>query len=186
MAPHFAFVTAHGFEFAGVEDDSFWATRCSYRSPTAVIQITLSTEFGRVEVSLVRLVDDEVPPYPIWVTSEPLHHTLLDTVLEARRSALLQDSRGKSGLDDTALERQLAFWAEALRTAAPDFLAGSCSAIDDAASVVRARVAEHPQKIVTWLPEDAPPGDERTAIEGLTAQVPPEVGTEVRRYRRPT
>lgn len=180
VAPHFDFVMGHGFEPAGVHE-GFRATSCSYRSSNAVIRITRSDEFGRAEVSLIRLVDDAVPPYPIWVTSQPLDHTLLDNVLEARRSPLLEDSRRMPGLDDVALERQLAFWAEALRTVAPDFLAGRLSAIDEAESVVRARVAENPQTIVAWLAEGAPSGAERASIEELEALVPPEVGVETRR-----
>lgn len=156
VAPHFDFVIEHGFEPAGVHDEVM-ATSCSYRASNAVIRVTRRIEFGRAEVSIIRLVNDEVPPYPIWVTSEPLNHTLLDNVLEARRSPLLEDPKRMPGLDDVALERQLAFWAEALRTVAPDLLAGSLSAIEEAESVVRARVAEHPQTIVAWLPEDAPP-----------------------------
>ena len=180
VASHFDFVMDHGFEPAGVHD-GFRATWCSYRSSNAVIRVTRSDEFGRAEVSLIRLVDDEVPPYPIWVTSEPLNHALLDNVLEARRSPLLEDSKRMSGLDDMALERQLAFWAEALRTVAPDFLAGSLSAIDEAESVVRARVAENPQTIVEWLSEDASPEAERASVERLKALVPPEVRVGTRR-----
>lgn len=104
VAPHFDFVMEHGFKPAGVHI-GVMDTSCSYRSSSAEICITRSIESGRAKVSLIRLVDGEVPPYPIWVTSEPLNHTLLDNVLEARRSPLLEDSKRLSGVDDVALDR---------------------------------------------------------------------------------
>ncbi len=184
VAPHFDFVTDYGFLPGEVEDGSFWETSYCYRSSGAVVKITRNHEFGRAEVSLIRLIGGEVPPYPIWVTAEPLHQVLLDTVLEARHSPRLEQSRLLSGLSDEKLEHQLAFWAEALREAAPDFLSGDCSAIDEAELVIRASVAEHPQKVVTWLPGDAPPDAERDEIAELREHLPPEVGIETRRYRR--
>lgn len=184
VTPHFDFVTDYGFQPGAVDVGSFWATSYCYRSSGAMVKITRSNESVRAEVSLVRLVDGEVPPYPIWVTAEPLHHVLLDNVLEARRSPLLEQSRLLSGLSDEQLEHQLAFWATALREVAPDFLSGDCSAIDEAGLLIQARVAEHPQKVVTWLPEDAPPDAERDEIAELREHLPPEVGIKTRRYRR--
>ncbi len=184
VAPHFDFLTEHGFRPLPTKDGSFWATSCHYGSATAAVEVTRSNEFRRVEVSLIRLVDGAIPPYPIWVTSEPLHHTLLDNVLEACQSPMLNDSALAYGLGARDIQRQLVFWADALRIVAPEFLAGDLSAIDEAEDVIRARVAEHPQEIVTWLPDDASQDDESAAMEQMRIEVPPEVSVTTRRYRR--
>jgi hypothetical protein len=97
-------------------------------------------------VNLIRLVDGEVPPYPIWITEEVLNWTLLDNVIEARRPDLSAQIPS-GGLQKDELERQLETWAELLRLVAPESLEHDPSAIDDAAVVIRKRVGEHPQQV---------------------------------------
>ena len=75
VAVHFDFLLSHGFAHDGVEIDSFWATSSTYRSSSAAVRVTRSTEFTRVDVSLIRLVDGKVPTYPIWVTAGPAADT---------------------------------------------------------------------------------------------------------------
>jgi hypothetical protein len=184
VEPHFGFLRDAGFSRVEADDSSFWSLWVQYASPTAAVRISKSNEFIRAEVQLIRLVDGHVPPYPIWITSERIDWTLLDNVLEARYPGLQAESRRLTGLDESALERQLTFWADALRVAASDFLGGSFDAIDEAAVLVRQRVADHPQEIVEWIPEEAPQTAEVEAHADLVRTVPPEVGIRTRRYRR--
>lgn len=184
VEPHFGFLVDHGFGQVETDDSSFWSIWVQYASGRAAVRISLSNEFRRAEVQLIRLVDGQVPPYPIWITSDRIDWVLLDTVLEARKPSRLAETRSMTGLDGKRLDEQLAFWAEILRAVAPDFLGGDFAAMDETAEIVRARVREHPQQIVTWLPEDAAPGADEAALHDSAATVPPEVEVSVRRYRR--
>lgn len=181
VAPLFDFLVEHGFWPLPTIGGSFWATSCHCISAEAAVKVTRSNSFGRVEVSLIRLVDGAIPPYPIWVTSEPLHHTLLDNVPEARQSPMLNDPTLAGGLSASDIQRQLVFWAEALRTVTPEYLAGDLSAIDEAEVVIKARAAEHPHEIVTWLPDDASQDEESAAMEQMRTETPPEVSVRTRR-----
>lgn len=101
----------------------------------------------RVDIDLIRLVNGEVPAYPIWVTKDELNWTLLDNVLEARDRALFEQGVALGGLSDDELEHQLAFWASALKTVAPEFPDGDLAALSEAEAIVRARVRKHPQQM---------------------------------------
>lgn len=83
------------------------------------------------------------------------------------------------------VERQLSFWATTLREVAAEFLENDLSAVDEAEVVVRRRVAEQPQQLTTWIPDDAPPTAEAEELEEMKDHVPEEVAVEVGRYRRP-
>jgi len=179
-----SFLIGHGFTRVTKDDSSFWSLWVQYASNNAAVRISKSNEFRRSEVQLIRLVDGEVPPYPIWITPDRIDWTLLDNVLEARRPDLMEAALPMTGLQDRDIDLQLAFWANALREACPDFLAGDFAAIDEAGEIVRERVREHPQEIVAWLPEDAPGSADASALRDMAATVPPEVGVRVRRYRR--
>lgn len=185
VQPHFDFLIDQGFSQVTHDDSSFWSLWVRYASPHAVVQIAKSNEFDRVEVTLIRLVDGDVPPYPVWITSEPVHHALLDTILEVRDRALLRYAARLNGLGSEAVERQLSFWATTLRDVASEFLEGDLSAIDEAEAVVRERIAEHPQQLTTYLPDDAPPSAEADELEKLKGHVPDNVTVQFRRYRRP-
>ena len=105
MERHFGFLDAFGFRSFGAEERSQWETSVVYKARQVALKICLSREVNRAEVNLIRLVDGEVPPYPIWITDEVLNWTLLDNVIEARRPDL---SAPSGGLKDDDLERQLA------------------------------------------------------------------------------
>ena len=165
------------------EERSQWETSVVYKSRQVALKISLSREFHRAEVNLIRLVDDEVPPYPIWITEEVLNWTLLDNVIEARRPDLSAQIPS-GGLQEDELERQLETWAELLRLVAPEFLEGDPSAIDDAAVVIRQRVGEHPQQVTVWLPEDTPSNADRDLVGDVRGSVPPNVDVKVARYSR--
>jgi hypothetical protein len=182
VAPHFAFLEGHGFRLSATNDSSTWETWVQYTSAISAVRITRSREFARAEVHLIRLVDGQVPAYPIWVTSERMNWALLDNVLEARSPELLQPEAG--GLTNPELDRQLAFWASALVTAAPDFLDGDLTAMSEAETIVRQRVSQHPQQVTVWIPDDADSASVAHQMQATKASVPPEVRVVTARYRR--
>lgn len=71
-----------------------------------------------------------------------------------------------------------------LRDVAGDFLAGDFAPLDEASSLIRRRVADHPQNVQVWLPEEAPEEAEANEANAAAATLPPNVGVSVRRYRR--
>ncbi len=184
VEPHFEFLHPLGFTDVDVDDSSFWSTWVQYRSATAAIRICKSNEFVRAEVYLIRLVNGEAPPYPIWITDDRIDWALLDNVVEARDPDLMSDVKKQTGLKPSQLDEQLRFWAQVLRDVAGDFLAGSFAPMDVAAALIRSRVAAHPQQVQVWLPEDAPAGGDAQEASVVQAIVPPNVGVSVRRYRR--
>ncbi len=183
VEPHFGFLTDLGFTSVEVDESSFWSLWVQYRSGTSAVRISKSNEFIRCEVELIRLVDGQVPPYPIWITADRIDWALLDTVLEVRAPELMRRIP-PGGLKPSELDNQLRFWSQALRDWAADFLAGGFGPIDDAAGLVRARVAEQPQQVQVWIPDTAPAGAEADAAARAQADVPPNIGVTVRRYRR--
>lgn len=182
--PHFGFLATEGFGSRDLDDSSFWSIWVQYRSETSAIRISKSNEFVRAEVHLIRLVNGEVPPYPIWITDDRIDWTLLDNVVEARQPDLLTEVARLRGLKSSELDQQLHFWARVLRDVAGDFVAGDFAPLDEAAAIVRTRVADHSQNVQVWLPDDAPNGAEDEQAAAVAATVPPEVGVSVRRYRR--
>ena len=181
---HFGFLREAGFTHVETDDSSFWSLWVQYRSDSAAVRISKSNEFERVEVELIRLVDGEVPTYPIWITDARIDWMLLDNVIEVRAPALQDEVRKQSGLKPAEIDSQLDFWARTLRDLAQDFLDGDPAPIDEASEIVRARVAAEPQQVQVYLPSDAPAGAEAEAAAKVQATVPPNVGVTVRRYSR--
>ena len=184
VGAHFSFLEEHGFHKPTADDSSWWATIAQYSSDRSAVRVSRSVEFQRSEVHLIRLVDGTVPPYPIWVTSAPIDWTLLDNVLIARAPELYRVGALLKGLSDDDVERQLAFWASALRSVAPEFLEGDLTLFADAEEVIRARLQTAPQQLTVSIPDDAPAGAEEAEMRDAAKTVPPEVKIVVRRYRR--
>ncbi|MFN8022233.1 MAG: hypothetical protein U0Q03_11960 [Acidimicrobiales bacterium] len=176
---HFGFLKAHGFTLGSAEEPTQWERAVLCKAPAVAVRVARSVEFARAEVNLIRLVDDQVPPYPIWITDDVVNWTLLDTVIEARRPDLMKQLP-PGGLDESELDRQLAAWAELLRLVAADFLDGDAGAIDDAAEVLRQRVQEHPQRVTVWVPREAEP----SIADDVRASVPSNVEVNVAGYSR--
>jgi hypothetical protein len=178
---HFDFLGEFGFRLDHVQE-KWWATSAVYRSDALGLEVTKSVEFGRVELTLLRLVDGKLPEVEVWVSEAPLNRVLFDNVLEARRSELLS-SLG-NGLSDEEVEAQLAHYAELLRIVVPDFLEGSDAALVEGEAVIRKRVEANPQELTIWLPSDASQAEEANARAEAQRTNPPEVRTSVRRYSR--
>ena len=133
---------------------------------------------------MIRLVNGQVPPYPIWITDYRIDWTLLDNVVESRRPDLVPEVSRQTGLRSSELDQQLRFWAQVLRDVAGDFLAGSFAPLEEAASLIRSRVDANPQEVQVWIPDDAPDGAEAEEASSVRMTLPPNVGLSVRRYRR--
>ncbi len=176
---HFGFLAAHGFQIGTAEEPTQWERAVLCQAPGVAVKVARSVEFARAEVNLIRLVDNEVPPYPIWITDETVNWTLLETVIEARRPDLVEQLPA-GGLKDAELDGQLAKWAELLRVVAPDFLGGDTAAIDEAAEVLRQRVRENPQRVTVWEPE----GTESSSLSDVRGSVPDNVEVRAGRYSR--
>jgi hypothetical protein len=186
IAPYFDFLrTQYQFSVAPGDASTVWVTRAVYRSNTTAVQVDFSVEFDRVEVRLVRLVDGEVPEYPIFVTPNiTLHYFLLDDVLELRAPELLSDLQSLKGLGDEQVEASLAFQARALEAYASDVLQGDFTIFGLLEERTKAYFREHPQVVTVWLPEDATPEHEAQALEETQHSAPTQP-VVVRRYRRP-
>jgi hypothetical protein len=180
---HFDFLVEHGFRFDHVEASS-WATTALYLSPTLGLEVTRSVEFDRVELQLLRLVAGDLPEYDVWVTDNPLNRVLFDNVLIARAPEVDEASQALSGLSKEEEEKQLRFLADALRTVAPDFIAGDDAPLREGERVIRQRVAENPQELTIWLPRDASQEEEDRARDEARQTAPPNVEVSVRRYQR--
>ena len=178
---HFDFLPEFGFLFDHAEE-KWWATTAVYRSDQLGLEVTRSVEFGRVELTLLRLVDGELPEVQVWVSDAPLDRVLFDNVLEARKPQVLNDL-GR-GLSDEGVEQQLALYVELLREVVPDFLEGSDAALVEGEVVIRERVKASPQQLTVWLPSDASEADEADARAEAERTSPPDVRIFIRRYSR--
>src|SRR5215207_7348719 len=93
---HLDFLSDFGFRLDHV-DEKWWATSAVYLSDLLGIEVTRSMEFGRVEITLMRLIEAKPPEVEVWLSEHPLDRVLFDNVLEARPrtscEALLAASR---------------------------------------------------------------------------------------------
>ena len=182
---HFGYLRAtYGFRITSADASSVWTTRVVYQTDVAAVVVDLSTEFQRVEVSVMRLVDGRLPEYPIFILPDTvINETLLDNVLLIRNPNLLDQLRGLEGLDEDHIEKSLAFLARTLEETIPDFLGGDLSIFEAVDRLIKERVRAHPPTITIHLPEDATAEEEAAAIEKVRKDSP---GIQIvaRRYRR--
>jgi hypothetical protein len=161
-----------------------WGETVRYANATTGLIVARSIEFNRSEVSLVRLVNDGFPPYPIFVGTTPvLHQFLLDNLIALRAPELVPQLRLLTGLTHEEVAVQLERYAAWLNTYAADVMSGDFTVFADLEAVVRQRVADSPESIQVWLPEDAPAdaeASERRRLESATPSIP----VVFKRYRR--
>ncbi len=83
---YFGYVrTTYGFRITSADASSVWVTRVIYQSDVAAVAVERSVEFDRVEVSVIRLVDGQLPEYPIFIVPDTIiNQTLLDNMLLLR------------------------------------------------------------------------------------------------------
>jgi hypothetical protein len=183
---HFGYLRAtYGFRITSADASSFWVTRVVYQTDVAAVAVDRSIEFERVEVSVMRLVDERLPEYPVFILPDTvINQTLFDSILMIRNPDLLDQLRGLQGLDDNQIEKSLVFLARALEENMSDFLHGDLSIFEAVDGLIKERVKAHPPVITVYLPEDATAEHEAAAIEKARKDSP---GIQVvaRRYRRP-
>jgi hypothetical protein len=183
---HFGFLTQHGFLLSDVGPATWWAVRVTYRSTRSAVAVIRSNEYYRAEVELMRLVDGQLPAYPIFVVdSVPVNTFLLDDLVRLRRADPEKALARQRGLAPQEVDAQLAFWSAAIREHGSDFLAGDLRVLDTLEQIVRGRAHDHRQELVVWLPDAASAKDEARAEESVAATVPERVTVTARRYRRP-
>jgi hypothetical protein len=182
VRPHFDFLTGYGFALTDVVGEDWWKVAVIYRSARAAVEVALNFEYVRVDLTLLRLVDGELPGYPIFVVdSAPVHTFHADWLLRLRASP---DEQPTKGVNDAEAQAQLVFWAAALREHGADFLAGDLSVLDQLEHLIRDNARRHgPPQVTVWTPADAGP-DEAT-MERMRSATPEDVDITVRQYRRP-
>jgi transposase-like protein len=120
VRPHFDYLTGHGFTLTDVSGEDWWAVTVTYRSAVSAVVVALNFEYERVELSLLRLVDGQIPAYPIFIVdSVPVDRFLADWLWELRGDSRRQPP---TGLQDVEVDTQLEFWATVLRNDGADFL----------------------------------------------------------------
>jgi len=183
VRPHFDFLTGYGFSLTDVDADDWWKVAAVYRSPISAVEVACSYEFERVDLTLHRLVDGGLPPYPIFVVDTvPVDTFHGDWLLELRAGPAQSPSHG---LSDSEIEEQLAFWAVALREYGYDFLAGDLAVLDQLEGLIRANARRMvPPKVTVWAPADASAEEAVDTAARVRATVPEGVTVETRRYRR--
>jgi hypothetical protein len=182
IRPHFDFLTGYGFHLADVDAGHWWKVAATYRSAVSAVEVACSNEYQRVDLTLHRLVDGEVPLYPIFIVDTvPVDTMHADWLLELRAEPT---RRPGHGLGDTEIEGQLAFWAAALRDHGSDFLAGDLAVLDQLERLIRdsARRVGPPQ-VTMWAPADSSPAQVADGTDRARAALPDGVAVEVRRYR---
>lgn len=186
VEPHFGFLrTEHQCVVAERSDEHWWCTRIVYQNATTAVEIVYSVEFECVEVQLVRLVDGQRPPYPVFVSEEPLlHHFSLDHLVKLRAAELVQAIEPHVSLDAAEVEVQLSSWADALKQFGADVLQGDFHVFEVLEADLREHVGRNPEQITAWSPHSAK-GPDQARLAKLRAQFPT-VPVVVREYARPT
>jgi transposase-like protein len=182
---HFGFLARYGFAVTGIDASTWWEVRVTYRSPHSAIAVIRSVEFERVEVQLMRLVDGELPEYPIFVVdSVPVNTFYAADLFGLRLAGADEVLASQHGLEPEQVEAQVAFWSQVLRDHGGDLLAGDLSVLDELEQRVRDRAGQHRQEVVIWFPEDASADEEAHAVDDTRTTVPEGVAVVARRYRQ--
>ena len=183
---HFDFLAEHGFTVTDVQATDWWQVSVVYRSSMSAVRVACNFEYQRVDLELMRLVDHELPDYPIFVVDQvPVNTFHADWLL------LLRGDPDRApaeiyGLSETQVQAQLIFWAAALREYGSDFLAGDLDVLDQLERLIRDRARGLRQQVTIWLPDTSTEDDEAHAVEHAQAVTPDGVETAVRRYSRPS
>jgi hypothetical protein len=171
--PHFGFLRSE-YECAitGDPSDEHWTLRrVVYQNTTTAVAVDFSDEFQCVEVQLVRLVDGQRPPYPIFISAQPLlHHFLLDGLLQLRAPELLEEIKPHFSLEPEEVEAQLSLWARGLKAFGADILRGHFSVFEVLESRLREVARRSPEQMTAWVPHTRNTPDDRV-LDQLRAQL---------------
>lgn len=181
---HFHFLqTEFGYQITSMDASSGWETVLIYQSANAAVKVARSVEYNRAELTLIRLVDGELPGGLVFFLPDSvLNQTLLDNLIRRRAPQLMERLHKLEGLEDAQVDATLAFCASAAREYIPDVLRGDFTIFDEIQEERRQYAREHPPIVTIWAPPDA--SDEEIAQMAQRSQEPGVV-VQVRRYQPP-
>jgi hypothetical protein len=174
VAAHFSFLeTAYGFHVASADGASWWQTTVRYDSPLLAVRIDNSVEFERVEVWLIRLVDGQLPEYPIFINPDtPINYVILDRVLQNRAPQEAERLLELKGLSDEQVDRSLVFLSDMLRAYCDDVLRGDFAIFDVIADQMHVYARKHPQGIRIIVPDTTSDEEALVRVEKTSGTYP--------------
>jgi hypothetical protein len=182
---HFGFLLERGFHVTQREH-KWWATTIVLEGEHVAVMVSHSREFNGVELELRRLVAGEVPPVEVFITPETPVNSVLGWRLLERAPRMVRLQRFiMRGLSPRAVERQLQFWADVLRTYGADILDGDLTLFGQHEAELQDNARRDPPVLTISLPADATAEDEERAVADAARVTPPGVKIVVQRYRRP-
>jgi hypothetical protein len=148
VTPYFGYLeTDYGFRVTQVDASSPWRIRMIYQTATTAIYVDCNFEFLRVEVSLVRLLDGELPPYPVFIRrNTTMHEFMLDSLLHIRAQHLLPEIWDLQGLGEEKIKQSLKLFGQALNDYAADILRGDFSIFATLEDATKKRVQKMQQR----------------------------------------
>jgi len=187
VAPYLEFLVEKGFRALLVRDEpnlAAWGPRVRYVDSMVGVELHCSLEFDCVDTSIIRLVDGELPAYPIFINDgDDIRWFHLDGLLGIVDPQRSRDPAARGGLDRDSLERQLAFIASALKDLADDLLDPSAPPFAARQRQVHEQVRADPPKVTIHVPAEATT-DEIDELVERSKESYPDVGVEVHRYER--
>jgi hypothetical protein len=129
VTPYFGYLeTDYGFRVTQVDASSPWLVRMIYQTETTAIYVDCNFEFLRFEVSLVRLLDGGLPPYPVSIRCDTMmHEFFLDNLLDVRAPHLMPRIWDLRGSGEEEVEQSLKLFGQVLNDYAADVLRGDFS-----------------------------------------------------------
>jgi hypothetical protein len=119
-----------GFRVLKIEREPY-GTFITYQNSSTAVRASLELREGGIFVLLSRLVDGQIPEYPVFVQANtPLHSFYLDDLVQAKGGELRTNRN---------IEGSLTKAAEALRVFASDVLKGDFAVFDKLDRVVKER-----------------------------------------------
>ena len=127
-----------------VERDGY-GTYIAYVNETTAVEISFVPRDGYIFIGLVRLVDGEIPPYPIYIKPKIILHlfSLID-IVAIRNPAKVPEIPSISEWDDCVVVRKdLLLRSKLLRKYASDVLRGDFSIFPKLDKIVKKRAAAY-------------------------------------------
>lgn len=129
------------FECSVSTIEDVYQTKVVYQNETTATIISFEPRESHVFVLLSRLIDGNIPPYPIFIKAETaLNMFYLDDLINLRSpSWKIQQS---DNITEQNLERILTEYAKALKTYGQDVLNGDFTVFSDLEEIVKKRALQ--------------------------------------------
>jgi hypothetical protein len=113
----------------------------TYQNETTAVEVSLEPMDGGVFVLVSRLVNGQIPKYPIFVTRRmTLHSFYLDDLVSLRRPDAAKRQAGLDPPSDREIAKSVAQSASLLRELAADILRGDFAVFSELDKIVKARI----------------------------------------------